>query len=212
MSQSTKIIVADDQALLLQSLGDFLKSLGYLEVITCNDGKTAIEVILDEAPQIAILNAEMSITSGIEVAQRCRAQKSQTKFILMSLYQEKDFFRRTAHLGISGYIFKHFALIEIEECLARVIKGETYMSEELRKQLSSESREESKIDDLTPSETKILMLIALNKTTPQIAEELFISRKTVEKHRSNISKKLNLSGKTNSLLLWAKENIKNLDL
>ena len=204
MNRSVKILVADDHPLLLKALRDFIEDLGYAQIIEADNGLDACHLILREAPLLALMDIRMQQLSGLEVVSRCRTLKSKTRMVLITLHQEKSLFKQAQQLGVYGYLFKQSALAEIETCLKAVIAGERYFSPELEQYFQSPSHELTAM--LTPSEKKILRLIAQNYTSPQIAEQLFISTKTVEKHRSNIIKKLGISGKTNSLLLWAQHH------
>ncbi len=206
-----KILIADDHPLLLRGLYDFLKSVGYQNIIDAKDGLEAYNSILKEEPDLAILDIRMPKLSGIEVARKCRTNHVKTRIILITLHQEKELFDQAYQLGVAGYIFKQFTLVEIHECVKEVSAGRQYFSPQLKEYFQFDRPRHPHLDQLTPSERKILRLIAKNHTTPQIADMLFIAAKTVEKHRSNISKKLGLSGKTNSLLLWAKQNEGKLD-
>ena len=204
--EKIKILIADDHPLLLRGLHDFLKSIGYRDISETNDGLEAYNTILKESPDLAILDIRMPKLSGIEVARLCRSNQIKTRIILITLHQEKELFDQAQQLGVAGYIFKQFTLVEIHDCLKEVIAGRHYFSPKLKQYFNFDQQSDPLLSQLTPSEKKILRLIAKNHTTPQIAEMLFIAAKTVEKHRSNISKKLGLSGKTNSLLIWAKQN------
>ena len=212
MEKLKKILIADDHPLLLRGLADFLKSLGYKNIIEANNGLEAYNAIIKDDPFLSILDIRMPKMSGLEIVRKCKTNRIKTKIILITLHQEKNLFDEAKRLGVSGYIFKQFALTEIEACLKQVLNNETYFSPELKKYFQIENTQGEILEILTPSEIKILRFIARNYTTPEIAETLYISNKTVEKHRSNIIKKLGLTGKTNSLLLWAKQNEKSLNL
>ena len=209
--EQNKILIADDHPLLLRGLHDFLKSVGYHNILEVNDGLEAYNTILKEEPSLAILDIRMPKLSGIEVARKCRTNHVKTQIILITLHQEKELFDQAQKLGVAGYIFKQFTLVEIHDCIKEVLAGRRYFSPRLKQYFHFSKSNNPVLDQLTPSEKKILRLIAKNHTTPQIAKMLFIASKTVEKHRSNISKKLGLSGKTNSLLLWAKQHEDALD-
>ena len=103
-------------------------------------------------------------------------------------------------------MLKEFAIEEIENCLKSVSENTPYFSPKIKEYLNVSEDKTDVLILLTPSEKKILKLIAKDKTNKQIADMLFISSRTVEKHRSNIINKLSLEHKTNSLLIWAKEN------
>lgn len=203
---NTKIIIADDHPLLLKGLSDFLVEKGYNLIGSGKDGREAYNLIIQERPGIAILDIQMPFMSGIEIAQKCRSQNIDTKIVLITLHKEKELYQKAKELNIFGYILKEFALEEIETCIQTVKTGKPFFSTKLKELIGVIITEDSDLDQLTPSEKKILKLIAQDKTNKEIASQLFISYRTVEKHRSNIITKLNLEPKTNSLLIWAKEN------
>lgn len=200
------IITADDHPLLLRGLNDFLLERGYNIIGSGKNGKEAYNLITKENPNIAILDIQMPFMSGIEIAKECKTNCVQTKIILITLHKEPEIYEQAKELNIFGYILKEFALEEIETCLENVLKGEHYFSPNIATKLNKKNTASSLLDVLTPSERKILKLIGKDKTNKEIATLLFISYRTVEKHRSNIISKLKLKHKTNSLLIWAKQN------
>ena len=200
------IIIADDHPLLLKGLHDFLVEKGYNITGSASDGKLAYNLILSQEPDIAILDIQMPYMSGLEIAAKIKEIKSNTKIVLITLHKEKELYQKAKNLNIYGYILKEFALEEIENCIKKVSNGGTYFSKNMKSLLGVDKLKESSLSLLTPSEQKILKLIANDNTNKEIASLLFISYRTVEKHRSNIIHKLNLEPKTNSLLIWAKEH------
>ena len=200
------IIIADDHPLLLKGLSDYLLEKGYNLVGSGNDGREAYNLITKVEPEIAILDIQMPYMSGLEIAKKCKSNGIKTKIVLITLHKEKELYNKAQELNIFGYILKESALEEIENCIKSVWQGVPYFSQKITEMLKQNTAEDEALNNLTPSEKKILKLIAKNKTNKEIASLLFISYRTVEKHRSNIINKLNLEPKTNSLLSWAKEN------
>ncbi len=200
------IIIADDHPLLLKGLNDFLIEKGYNITGKGNDGREAYNLITETKPDIAILDIQMPYMSGLEIAQQCKKLKIKTKIVLITLHKEKDLYQKAQELNIFGYILKEFALEEIENCIKTVSEGVPFFSNRIKELIGVILVENSELNTLTPSERKILKLIAQDKTNKEIASQLFISYRTVEKHRSNIINKLHIEPKTNSLLIWAKEN------
>ena len=201
------LIIADDHPLLLKGLYDFLIEKKYNVIDKATDGLSAYNQIIKHNPDIAILDIEMPKLTGIEIAQKCKVNNIHTKIILITLHREKDLFYEAQELNLFGYILKDFAIEEIETCIASVKNNIPYFSPKIKSLLVEKSEQNSLLSNLTPSEIKILKLIAKDKTNKEIAEMLFISIRTVEKHRSNIITKLSLSPKTNSLLIWAKDHL-----
>lgn len=206
MKNTHSIITADDHPLLLKGLNDFLIEKQYNLIGSGNDGREAYNLILKESPDIAVLDIQMPFMSGLDVAKKCKVNALDTKIVLITLHKERELYQKAQDLNIFGYILKEFALEEIENCINTVTNGDHYFSPKIIELLADEFPEDGSLTMLTPSEKKILKLIARDKTNKEIASLLFISYRTVEKHRSNIITKLKLEPKTNSLLIWAKEH------
>ncbi len=204
------IITADDHPLLLKGLNDFLLEKKYNIVDSGVNGKEAYNLIIKLKPDIAILDIQMPFMTGLEVAKECKKNKIPTKIILITFHKEKVLFQKASELNIFGYILKEFAIEEIENCIKSVTEGVPYFSPRIKDLLGINPYKDSYLKNLTPSEKKILKFIAKDKTNKDIASLLFISHRTVEKHRSNIIQKLKLEHKTNSLLIWAKDNVDKL--
>lgn len=199
------IIIADDHPLILKGLTDFLTEKGYNLIGSAVNGKEAFELIKSQKPNIAILDIQMPFLTGLEIAKKCKDLGLATKIILITFEKDETIYNDAKTLGIYGYVLKEFALVEIENCITAVLDGKSYFSPELIDYLEIiEPPKEWEL--MTPSEKEILKLIAKNNTGVEIGEILSVSTRTVEKHKSNIIKKLDLSHKQNSLLIWVKEN------
>ena len=198
------IVIADDHPLILKGLNDFLieKNFNVLDSVT--NGQDAFKSIVKHNPDVAILDINMPMKNGLEVAKACRDNQINTKIVLITFERDASLLARGKDIGINGYILKEFALAEIEHCLDAVSKDEDYFSPNLTDHLVEDNRPDLSV--LSPAEINIIRSVAMNKTTKEIAEDLFISFRTVEKHRSNIIKKLGLPKHQNALLIWAKEN------
>lgn len=206
--KSQTIITADDHPLLLKGLNDFLLEKKYNIIDSGINGKEAYNLIVKLKPDIAILDIQMPYMTGLEVAKECKKNKIPTKIILITFHKEKVLFQKASELNIFGYILKEFAIEEIEICIEHVINNKPYFSEEIASYLNHNVQEQKPkaLELLTKSELKITKLISENKTSHDIAEELTISVRTVDKHRSNIVAKLGLDNKPTSLSIWANLN------
>ena len=206
------IITADDHPLFLRGLNDFLIEKKYPIIGSASDGNKAFELIESLKPNIAILDIQMPFLSGLEIAKLCKEKGIETKIILITFHKEASLFFEAKELNIYGYLLKDFAIEEIENCVASVLKNTPYFSTKIKEMFQLREDSNNHLQTLTPSERKILKYIAKDKTNKEIGDLLFISPRTVEKHRSNIIQKLNLEPKTNSLLIWAKENQDHINL
>ncbi|WP_339866715.1 response regulator transcription factor [uncultured Algoriphagus sp.] len=204
-SQKPTIVIADDHPILLKGLKDFLTDLGLDIVGMANEGQSAIDQIIEFKPQLAILDMEMPNKTGLEIAADCRKLAPDTKIILLTLHKELYLYHQAKDLNLSGYILKEFALDDLSRAISIVLEGGRFFSEKIFEGIK-ENKLQSEENPLTPSEVKILRLIADGLSTKEIANKLFISERTVDKHRSNVIVKLQLEKKHNSLLIWAQKN------
>lgn len=205
---NTSIVIADDHPLMLRGLTDFLTSKGYNIIGSAEDGKTAYNLIVKLKPEIAILDIRMPYMTGLEIAEACQKNDLPTKVILITFDKEEEVYDQALEFGVFGYILKEFAIEEIETCISQVVNGKPYFSEEIASYLKASTLENKPeaLDSLTKSELKIVKLISENNTSQDIADELSISVRTVDKHRSNIVHKLGLDNKPTSLSIWATIN------
>ena len=205
---NTSIVIADDHPLMLRGLTDFLSSKDFNIVGSATDGNAAYNLIVKLKPEIAILDIRMPHKTGLEIAEDCQRNNLPTKIILITFDKEEDMFAQAKAFNVYGYILKDFAVEEIETCIEHVVKGTPYFSKEIASYLNSSpvNHHLDAITLLTKSELKIVKLISENKTSNDIAKELSISVRTVDKHRSNIVAKLDLDNKPTSLSIWANLN------
>ncbi|TXE14368.1 response regulator [Algoriphagus aquimarinus] len=204
-SQKPTVIIADDHPILLKGLYDFLSEMGLDIVGMANEGQSALDHIIKFKPQLAILDMEMPKKTGLEIAAECKKLGLSTKVILLTLHKEIYLYHQAKELNLSGYILKEFALDDLSKAVSTVLAGGQFFSEKIFEGLK-ESKFQSDDNPLTPSEVKILRLLADGLSTKEIANKLFISERTVDKHRSNMIVKLQLEKKHNSLLIWAQKN------
>lgn len=205
---NTSIVIADDHPLMLRGLTDFLTSKGYNIIGSAEDGKAAYNLIVKLKPEIAILDIRMPYKTGLEIAEDCKKNDLNTKVILITFDKEEEVYDQALEFGVFGYILKEFAIEEIENCISQVINGKPYFSEEIASYLKASTldKKPETLESLTKSELKIVKLISENNTSQDIADELSISVRTVDKHRSNIVQKLALDNKPTSLSIWATIN------
>lgn len=205
---NTSIVIADDHPLMLRGLTDFLLSKNFNIIGSATDGNSAYNLIVKLKPEIAILDIRMPHKTGLEIAEDCKKNNLPTKVILITFDKEEELYDKAKAFNVYGYILKEFAIEEIETCIKHVINGTPYFSEEIASYLKQNSYDDKPVtlDLLTKSELKIVKLISENKTSQDIADELTISVRTVDKHRSNIVSKLGLDNKPTSLSIWANLN------
>ncbi len=203
------IIIADDHPLVLKGLHDYLIEQDFNVLASAKNGKEALALIKAHTPDIAILDIKMPFLTGLEIAEKCKDGGLPTKIVLITFEKDEITYNKAKALGVYGYVLKEFALEEIENCISSIIKDKAYFSPELIAYIEVNKTPEL-LASLTEAERKILKLIGGNKTATEIAKELFISARTVEKHKSHIRTKLALDSKSASLYIFAKENLEYL--
>ena len=210
--QPLRVVIADDHPVFRAGLRQVVEAAPEFEVVgEAGDGAAAIEMCNRLRPDLVVLDVNMPLGNGLEVAESLLATSPPPKVVILSMLKDEQALNRALNAGVVGYVLKEDAASELHSCLARVARDEPYLSPSLTSfLLRRRSRAEELashvvgLDDLTTAERRILKRIAHKKSTKEIAAELFISPRTVEAHRANICAKLSLEG-NNSLLMFALE-------
>jgi DNA-binding NarL/FixJ family response regulator len=213
MKNKVRVILADDHPIFMNGLQQIIEEDENIEIAgTAMNGEKALEIIYELKPDIAVLDIEMPKMTGLEVLRAMNETKSKTKVVFLTVYESEDMFDEAMELGTSGYVLKDCAVNDIVECIHKVNDGNYYISPTIsnfvvtrRERMKKFDSDNPSIENLTKTELNILRMIADGLTSKDIADELFISFKTVENHRSNISNKLGLKG-AHSLLKFALNN------
>ena len=148
----------------------------------------------------------MPFLTGIEIAKAAMKNNIKTKIILITLHKEVELYLQAKKLNIYGYLLKEFAVEEIGKCIQSVSDNQPYFSEKIKDMLGYTQESKDILKELTITEKRIAKLIAQHKSNKEIGHLLFISPRTVEKHRSNIINKLNIERKTGALSIWVQKN------
>ncbi len=202
-----KILIADDHPFTLMGTKAYIEGLGHRICDLCSNGISAYNMIMKHQPDIAVLDMSMPSMTGLEVAEKLKTDAPYVKIILLTMHKERSVYKKAQKIGIEGYVLKEFATDVLEECINAVQQGQTWISTQVLEHLHIDNIEDAdEVKRLTFSERKVAQLISAQKSNKQIAEALFLAEKTVENHRSNILKKLNLPTERNALLVWAMQN------
>lgn len=196
------ILLADDHPLTLMGTKKFLEELGHQVLDTASNGIVALNLINLLKPQVALLDVNMPGLSGLEVLDQLRHKTKDLQVVLITMHREVSIYRKALELGVNGYVLKEHAREELPLCFATLAQGAFYLSPSLSEEFNRSSAPHSQSNDLTFTERKIIELIGQHKTSKQIADELFLSEKTVENNRSRIIEKLGIPKEKNALLKW----------
>ncbi|HXG66147.1 MAG TPA: response regulator transcription factor [Blastocatellia bacterium] len=210
MTNDIRIVVADDHPIVRKGLRQVIEGDPKLKVVAeADDGEAALALIEQWQPDIALLDVDMPKLDGFGVARAIQKKRWAVAVVFLTIHSEEDLFHAAMDLGAQGYILKESALTEIVNGLRAVAAGQHYVSAALtayllqrRRRAQAFAEQQASLSDLTPTERRILQMIADSKSSKEIAAELFIHYRTVENHRNNICQKLGLHG-PNALLKYA---------
>jgi DNA-binding NarL/FixJ family response regulator len=192
------VVVADDHALFRRGLKGLIDEVADLEVVgEAGDGLELLKLLKsnNQAPHLVILDISMPNLRGIEAIREIRTIHPQAKILIVTMHQDKEYLYQALTAGADGYFLKKDADTELFAAIEKIRKGRIYVSPHLSEKLEDGwERIRRGLDKavLTTRETEVLKLIAESKANKEIADVLFISVHTVERHRANIMKKLNL--------------------
>jgi len=194
----TRILVADDHPIVRSGLKTVLDSQPDLRVVAeAADGAEAVKKALAEDVDLAILDVSMPKLTGIQAAAELHKRKPELRLLMLSMYDSEQFLYESLRAGASGYVLKSDADRDIIDACRRTMRGQSFLYPSAVASLVRDYVErggpEGDFDVLTPRELQVLKLIAEAHTSKEIASELVISIKTVERHRQNILEKLGMS-------------------
>jgi DNA-binding NarL/FixJ family response regulator len=194
---ATKILLADDHAVVRHGLKLTLDAEPDLTVVAeAGDGAEAVELAAANEIDLAVLDVTMPRMTGLQAARQLTRKRPELKVLILSMHDNEQYLFEALKSGASGYVLKSAADRDLVEACRAAMRGEPFMYPKgvaalIREYLEAAREGASERNDpLTPRELEVVKLIAESYTTSQIAEELVISEKTVERHRANIMEKL----------------------
>lgn len=210
MEKKIKVLIADDHPIFRKGLRQAIESDRALIIVgEAANGLDAYHSTVALKPDVVVLDIEMPTLSGLEVASRIHKEHLPVEIVFLTMYKDEDMFNEAMDRGVKGYVLKENTVEDIVSCIKAVAKGEYFLSPTISAYLITRSdrarsllKKKPQLDDLTPTERKILRLIAENKTSKEIAAMLNVSHRTVENHRLNICNKLDIHG-SHALLKFA---------
>ena len=203
MGKEIRILIADDHPIFRNGLRMMLEADPLLKVVAeADNGESALAGIRKLQPDVAVLDIDMPPPDGFAVAQQALQERLPVEIVFLTMHKERALFDAALDAGVKGFIVKDGAANEIVGCIKAITAGQSFFSPMLSGHLLAKREQASILNNLSPSERRVLSLVAESSSNKEIAEKMFISVRTVEHHRSNICTKLGLSGK-NALLTFA---------
>ncbi|HLO17783.1 MAG TPA: response regulator transcription factor [Anaerolineales bacterium] len=206
-----KVLIADDHAIVRAGLRALVHSESTMELVgEATGGYEAIDMIEKTHPDVLVLDLSMPDLDGISVTKQIRSLFPDLRILILTIHEDEALLRAALKTGATGYILKHAAEAELISAIHTILRGDLYVDPSMvRKLFSDEVSPQATTSQptvaLTPRETEVLKLIVRGYTNRQIGEELSISIRTAESHRSNLSEKLGLHSRVD-LVRYAREH------
>lgn len=213
-SSKTRVMVVDDHKMLRETLKASLIGLGYDVVAEAKDGADAVETAAGVRPDVILMDISMPNLDGIAACASIKEQFSSVHIIILTMHNDQAILSDAIRAGANGYLVKDCSLGEIKSAIDSVVSGETALSPHLAASVLAEVRDgkatkQEKV--ITAREEEVLQLIADGCSTPEVAEQLFISQKTVKNHLASIYQKLDARDRTQAVLAAVRMGIVSLN-
>ena len=222
MADKIRILIIDDHPLFREGIKSLIaRNPGFEVVGEAGNGRKGLRMAKELKPDLVVMDISLPDKSGIDLTRDIRSHLSETRVIIVSMHSKIDYITEAFRAGASGYMVKESAVGTLIQGLKAVSRGEYYLdssfSHNVVKKLMEFPEKEAKITDarydtLTPREQQVMRLLAEGISTKEIAERLFISRKTVENHRTSIMSKLELHGTIELIRYAARLGLIDVDL
>jgi DNA-binding NarL/FixJ family response regulator len=213
--QKIKVLIVDDHTLVRDGIRALLTLVADVKVVgEAANGKEALEKVKKLAPDVVLMDLAMPIMSGLESTRRIRKRFPGTKVLALTQYEDREYIVPTIEAGARGFVSKSAAFTELASAIQAVYQGESFLSpiaaaavvEECQQKVSIDGETDS-YQNLTDREREMLKLVAEGYTAREIAEMLVISLRTVETHKTNLMRKLNIRNKADLIRFAIRKGI-----
>jgi DNA-binding NarL/FixJ family response regulator len=201
---TTRVLLADDHALIRQGLRALLEKQGCQVVCEASDGQEALRSAEKAQPEVAILDISMPVLNGVDAARELKKSSPKTQVILLTQHDEDQYVTEALRAGVRGYVLKSQAADDLVHAIREVCRGCVYLSPKISRAVVDAylSKTYASSDPLSGRERQVLQLVSEGKSTKDVAAQLGISVKTAESHRTRLMKKLAIH-ETASLVRYA---------
>ena len=213
---SIRLLLADDHRMLREGLRRSMIDQGFDVVGEARDGDEAIRLAEELRPEVILMDVTMPEVDGVEATRQIRASFPEIKIVMLTMHADQEVLTSAIRAGASGYLVKDCSTEEIASAVRMAFSGETALSPQLAasmldevRRLDAPNRDEDRI--VTRREEEVLQLIADGCSTPEVAEKLYISQKTVKNHLASIYQKLDARDRTQAVLQAVRMGIVSLD-
>jgi len=204
-----RVLLAEDHPVVRSGINTLLSSASDIEVVgEASDGEQAYQMVQEMNPDVLLLDVELPVLDGVELTRKLAEEEAAVKILVLSSYSDRQYIRELLSRGASGYLIKDEVPQNILNAIRGVSQGEDgWVSREVAAKLGEMTSLEDDNQELTPRENEVLSLVVDGQTNREIAFNLEISEKTVEKHLHNVFKKLAVSSRVEAAVLAVEEGL-----
>ncbi|MGI6188480.1 MAG: response regulator transcription factor [Clostridiales bacterium] len=215
--EKIKVLIADDHSLIRKGLEQVLELENDIEVIgEASNGKEAVEQAMKLNPDVVLMDINMPVQNGVYAIRELKEKGCPARIIVLTIHDDREYLVEAIRIGAAGYIMKDADVDHLIKAIRDVYRGDTYIQPNLTSSLIKDYdkmtyqsvKRQFEENNLTQREIEVLMLIADGKNNREIADELYISEKTVKNHVSNIFKKIDVSDRTQAAIYVFKNHLK----
>lgn len=210
MNSQVKIIIVDDHSLFRNGMKLLLSNAGNFKVLAeASNGKEFLDILPNYSPDVVLMDIDMPVMDGIEATMKALERYPKLKVLCLSMYGEEEYYYKMIDAGVCGFLLKNSDINEVKTAITTVNEGGKYFSQELLynvvKNIKSTQVIQELSENLSEREIEVLQQICIGLSNQEIAENLHISKRTVDKHRANLLDKTN-SKNTAHLVMFAIKN------
>lgn len=203
MNSKHSIIIVDDHQLVLDGLVSIVKEMDDFEIIaSARNGKEGVQLVESLNPNLVLMDIDMPIMNGLEATRQIKSKNAEAKVIILTMHNEASLIKKVMDIGADGYLLKNSDRNEFQSALNSVVKGKSYFSAEVTESLLNPTKQANsnfvidtdtvQLSTLTEREIDVLKQIAEGLSNKEIGDKLFISHRTVDTHRTNLMRKLDV--------------------
>lgn len=183
-----RVLIADDHALVRAGIRALVADLPEVsDIVEAADGYEAVSAVASHRPDLVLMDITMPRMTGFEATTRILAEFPKTKVIVLSMHRNEEYVQRALHSGAAGYLLKDASVEELRTAVQTVASGGAYVSPQIKR-----DEREPLLEQLSPRQREVLLLIAEGRTNREIAQLLSVHIKTVESHRTHLMKRLDI--------------------
>jgi len=202
----TSVFLVDDHQLFREGLKLLLSNISFIgEIKEASNGQEFLDALGTVIPDVVFMDIEMPVLNGIETTRTAIEQFPDIRIIALSMYGDEEYFTKMINLGVKGFILKNSGIQEVENAIINVLSNKNFFSQEIVTELVqnlTKKRRLAKSGDLSEREAEVLFYICKGYSNQEIADTLYISKRTVDKHRENLLLKTQ-SKNTAGLVMYA---------